>query len=181
VYFSCENLGFGLLIEIADVTQNDAAGDLYVRCDGKDSGLADLAIACHLDLEYGNVSMKSGLAVFSALAHDNLACGLVVIGCLSGHGDPQGEDYLKADCFSSHSAVFEIREFEREELRLEGSPLLISKAKKYVGSGMSINASVSRSTKPVFIRIEGPSSEQVAISTLREYSRYIAALFENFD
>jgi hypothetical protein len=95
--------------------------------------------------------------------------------------DSQADSYLKDDCFSPYSAIFEVREFEQEEFQLQGSPLLISKAKKHVGSGIPINTSVGRPSKPVFLCIEGPSSEQIAIDTLREYSKYIAALFENFD
>lgn len=181
MYFSCENLGIGLLIEITNATQSDAAGDMYVRCEGGDSGLSDLAIACPFDLEYGNVSMKSGLAVFSALAHENLACGLALIVHTSGSGNSQGDNYLKDECFTTYSAVFEVQEFEQEELQLQGNPLLISKAKKHAESGVSINASLSRLSKPVFLRIAGPSSEKIAVDTLRDYSRYIAALFENFD
>ncbi len=82
--------------------------------DGRDKQLSDIATACPLDSKYGDASMEGGLAVFSALAQDNLACGLVMIRRISDHGHSQGDDYLRDECFSPYSAVVLVQELYRQ-------------------------------------------------------------------
>jgi hypothetical protein len=142
-------------------------------------------------------SQESALEVFSALCDEHLQAGIALVGYVSksSHSSHSRTVSEKPDeqksmfetslreeaILSSHSAILEVQQTDREPLRLAGTPLLISRAKKHAETSTSLEvAAVSNLTTP-YLRVEGPSAQQVAIDTIRDYSKYVAALFENFD
>lgn len=79
------------------------------------------------------------------------------------------------------SAVFEVLEDQGATVRISGSPVLLPKAEKNA-PGSEVSISPTKSSRSPEVRIEGPSSVlDVVCVTVREYSVYVAALFENFD
>ena len=151
-----------------------------------------------MDLGYNSsrASQESALAVFSALGDEVLPCGVALVGRVSdlghpGHSEPSRNkpddrwSGLKTSqpgdaIFSSYSAVLEVEQTDQEPLRIKGSRLLLSRAKKHARTSASLEMTVTNLETP-FLRIQGPSAQQVAVDTIRDYSKHVAALFENFD
>ena len=174
----------------------DNEGSIKIRRPGRDDDLADIAIALNLGCNNSRASQESALGVFSALCDELLRAGVALVGYVSGlsQANDSGTASDKPDdqksvfetsllqeaIFSSYSAVLEVLQTDREPLRLTGSPLLVSRAKKHAQPPLSVITTLSRVKMP-WLRIQGPSAQQVALDTIRDYSKYVAALFENFD
>ena len=142
-------------------------------------------------------SFSSALTVFKELAEATLSCGVTLLACtpnldesfsgsassigMIGYYSGLGSRLIRDEAMSTFSAVFEIQESDQEPLRLEGSSLLVAKAKRYVESGKDGMTGVEKSSKSMHLRISGPSAQRIAVDTIREYSNYIAALFDNFN
>ena len=78
------------------------------------------------------------------------------------------------------SAVFEVVYVQAAKLRICGSPVLVPKVQKNA-LGSEAAVSTRKGLRAPEVRIEGVSAVDVAVVTVREYSAYVAALFENFD
>lgn len=128
--------------------------------------------------------------MFDALVNEDLACGLTFIGPNPGDIAASSNDQNCAgneenghgvNVVPAFSAVFDVRERDVEALLLEGSPLLVSRAMKYAESLVKPKTAISSNSDTPRLLVEGPMAVSIAIETIREYSRYVAALFENFD
>jgi hypothetical protein len=166
---------------------------------GEDIEIPNIAIFVPLnnDAKGTKCSFSSALTVFKELAGETLPCGVTLLACTSNLTDsPSGSTssigtlgynsgfrsrQLGDETMSAFSAVFEIQESDQEPLRLEGSSLLVAKAEKYIESPKEVLIGVEKSSKFKYLRISGPTAQHIAIDTIREYSNYIAALFDNFN
>ncbi|KAI1100863.1 hypothetical protein F4804DRAFT_317752 [Jackrogersella minutella] len=81
----------------------------------------------------------------------------------------------------SVSAIFEVSEQMGMATRIEGSLVLVEKARKLTKAGADIHIPRDTLTRASFISIIAPEDGSIACSIIKEYSAYIVALFENFD
>ena len=81
----------------------------------------------------------------------------------------------------SLSALFEIKTTNAEILSLAGGPVLTQKAGNLASTEVKFDGTNIGQRRAPAVRIEGSCAEKVGQDTIIEYSRYIAALFDNFD
>lgn len=84
---------------------------------------------------------------------------------------------------ASVSAIFDVSEGEGGAiLTIEGSPVLVDKARTALpASPADVWQSGGKPSRAPMVSIRGPEAELVACATIRSYSSYVAALFDNFD
>ncbi|KAI1460017.1 hypothetical protein F4805DRAFT_454957 [Annulohypoxylon moriforme] len=180
----------------------DSVGNNYITRRGKDASLAPIAITFPLDAGLSETSFTSAFRVFSLLSKVELPCDLMLVGWTSSDGRIVGRDLWDFSASSlSHiispvlepfkhrdspknlsvSAVFEVSEQVGAPLKIEGSLVLIEKARKLTTTQAEFREPRKELARAPSISITGPEAESFACSVIREYSAYIVALFDNFD
>ena len=81
------------------------------------------------------------------------------------------------------SAVFEVGVTEDDLLTAQGSPVLVSKVMGASERQVRAQAAAgqSRGARAPAVRIEGSGAASIGAKAVESYSRYVAALFDNFD
>ncbi|KAK4943049.1 hypothetical protein LTR10_017248 [Elasticomyces elasticus] len=172
---------------------------------GRDSELSAIAIAFPLDEGLSPDSFEGAFRTFKSLLGTNLGCDITLLGWTAIGGRLVGRDVWdrsgalfakpttapniqQLEQFSDlpegstfpMSAIFEVVEGQAANVRICGSPVLLPKVQKNA-PGWEASTSTRKSLRAPEVRIEGISAVDVAAVTIREYSVYVAALFENFD
>ncbi|KAI1212605.1 uncharacterized protein F4807DRAFT_342599 [Annulohypoxylon truncatum] len=180
----------------------DSAGNNYITRPGKDAGIAPIAIAFPLDGGLSETSFTSAFRVFSLLSKVELSCDLMLVGWTSLDGRVVGRDIWDSSATASPpvvppeleifqqkddpkdmsvSAVFEVSEKKGAALEIDGSPVLVEKARKLATTQANVHEFGKGLIRAPSISIIGPEAESISCSAIREYSAYIVALFDNFD
>lgn len=182
-------------------------GNVYINKQGRDSDLGGIALAFPLDEHKSPQLFVGAFTVFSQLASQDLLCGLTLMGCTSSKEGPIGLDMWEASTgtsaksaspslqldlleqFSSlpnpsdfiFSAVFQVCDIASESSKLDGSFILMAQAQKSVQDLGDVMTHVRDFPRAPRLLIEGCNAEKIAAESIRRYSEYIAALFDNFD
>ncbi|KAI0883744.1 uncharacterized protein GGS22DRAFT_189711 [Annulohypoxylon maeteangense] len=180
----------------------DSAGNNYITRRGKDPSIAPIAITFPLDGSLSETSFTSAFRVFSLLAKVELPCDLLLVGWTSLGERIVGRDIWDSSVTASSqvipselasfqqgddpkdvsvSAVVEVSEQMGAPLRIEGSPVLVKKARRLMTALADVRELGKGLARAPCISITGPEAESIACSIIREYSAYIVALFDNFD
>ena len=165
-------------------------------------GIAPIAIAFPLDGSLSETSFASAFRIFSLLSRVELPCGLALVGWTSLGERIVGRDIWDYSAVApsqaippelelfqqkdnpqdaSVSAVFQVSEEIGAPLKIEGSPVLVEKARKLTTAQTNFHEPGKGLTRAPFITIAGPEAESIACSLIKEYSAYVVALFDNFD
>ncbi|KAI8957735.1 hypothetical protein F5Y11DRAFT_352218 [Daldinia sp. FL1419] len=180
----------------------DQIGNIYMSRSGLDVDIAPIAVTFPLDGGLSVSTFTTAFRIFSLLSEVSLPCSIVIVGwfCLrerqlgkvfwdmSAAGPLQKvpsqlqgfqENIHPKDI--SFSAVCRVTEEEGVPLQLEGSPILIKMARGFMTTEADIDISRWRAPRAPWVTIMGPGAEALALSTIKEYSAYIGAIFNNFD
>ncbi|KAI0897250.1 hypothetical protein F4806DRAFT_461442 [Annulohypoxylon nitens] len=179
----------------------DSAGNNYITRPGKDTGISPIAVAFPLDGS-AKASFTSAFRIFSLLSKLELPCDAMLVGWTSlGEGMIGRDIWFSIDTPSNHgippelvsfkqrdspkdvsvSAVFEVSEQEGVPLKIEGSPVLLEKARNLTKAQTNLRELRSEFARAPYISIVGTEAESIACSIIREYGAYVVALFDNFD
>lgn len=187
--------------------RQDSVGNVYINKYGRDSDLGGIALAFPLDEHKSPQLFVGAFTVFSQLASQDLLCGLTLMGCTSSKEGPIGLEMWAASTgasvkssppspqlgllkqFSSlpsplefvFSAVFQVYDTTSEALKLDGSFILMVQAQKCALDLGGVTTHVRDFPRAPRLLIEGRNAETIATESIRGYSQYIAALFDNFD
>lgn len=176
-------------------------GNNYVTQPGKDTGISPIAIAFPLDGS-AEASFTSAFRIFSLLSKLELPCDVMLVGWTSLGERMIGRDiWFSIDIKSNQavppeletfkqrdspkdvsvSAVFEVSEQEGVPLTIEGSPVILEKARSLTTAQTNLRELIPGLTRVPLISIMGTEAESIACSLIREYGAYVVALFDNFD
>lgn len=189
--------------------QQDNAGNLYLTRSGRDSQLAAMAIEFPVDEGVSPSTFSSAFRVFSHLASEDLICDITLVGWTCLNGKPIGRDLWQSftplkmkqhesvaeapaelDQFASLpnvsdlplSALFAISENEEQALRISGSPVITSATAPSTGDNdVQIVPSPSKPRRAPAVEILGRNAERCSRQMIRDYAKYVVALFDNFD
>ncbi|OTB05027.1 hypothetical protein M426DRAFT_147098 [Hypoxylon sp. CI-4A] len=180
----------------------DSAGNIYIIRRGKDSELAPIAVSFSLDHGPTESIFASAVRIFSILSEADLHCDLMLVGWTYLDSTLVGRELWDKSITTAHngappelnifremespenmpiSAIFEVSEKEGIALRVEGSPILVEKVRKFTTDQTSLHVSEKQLTRAPSVTVVGPGAESIACSMIKEYSAYIVALFDNFD
>lgn len=81
----------------------------------------------------------------------------------------------------SVSAIFEICESADSHLNIRGSPILVEKVKTQAHPDSQAEFHMKQPLRAPEVSIKGLNAEKVARASIKAYSEYISALFDNFD
>ncbi|KIW72213.1 hypothetical protein PV04_00423 [Phialophora macrospora] len=181
----------------------DNAGNIHIWKHGRDPDLANIAIAFQLDENRSKAACQSAFRVFHELQRENLLCGVTLLGWSS-----VGDEYVGRHLWESAglktrnrplnaevqqfsgfadvsafqlSAVFEVAEESQEQLQVEGDRILIEQVQKLSSSPISAKLSPRKRLRAPEVCLRGPGAERVGCEAIKAYSRYIGAMFDNFD
>lgn len=184
-------------------------GNVYINKQGRDSDLGGVALAFPLDEHKSPQLFVGAFTVFSQLASQDLLCGLTLMGCTSSKEGSIGLEMWAASTGASaksaspspspqlgllkqfsnlpnpsdfiFSAVFQVFDTISEALKLDGSFILITQAQKASPDLSDVTTHVRDFPRAPRLLIDGCNAEKIATESIRGYSEYIAALFDNFD
>ncbi|KAK7755052.1 hypothetical protein SLS62_002867 [Diatrype stigma] len=163
------------------------------------------AVAFPLDGNLSEPAFVSAFRVFSLLSREKtMPCGLVLLGWTSLGSETVGRQIWEGSATASPpasppeldqfrtmsdpgdaslSAIFNVSEGGGGAiLTIEGSPVLIDKARTTLpASSAHIRQSGGKPSRAPMVAMTGPEAEVIACATIRSYSAYVAALFDNFD
>ncbi|KAI0438677.1 hypothetical protein F4803DRAFT_534202 [Xylaria telfairii] len=184
----------------------DCAGNVYLSRTAKDHTIANIAIAFPLDVRDSSRSFTDAVLAFGQLRQEDVACGLTLMGYTSLHGEDVGlEAWENAitipgtssalskvplfDQFSkspspstfAFSAIFRISESTDAPLSLFGSSILIAKAQHFVEGREGVRVGTQEFRRAPRLVVEGLGADEVIRKTVCAYSKYVVALFDNFD
>ncbi|RWA08077.1 hypothetical protein EKO27_g7032 [Xylaria grammica] len=192
---------------VADLQQQDSAGNIYLTRSSNDDSLANIAIAFPIDTNDSPQWFASAFSTFDLLSRDNVLCGVTLMGFTSLRGEGVGletwENAIgiipgKPAAFSRLpllaqftkspspttfplSAIFQISESAEAPSSLVGSSLLIAKAQKMLGDQEGVRVCTQEFRRAPRLRVEGPGVAEVSRRIICAYSEYVVALFDNFD
>ncbi|KAI1741290.1 hypothetical protein F4680DRAFT_72940 [Xylaria scruposa] len=183
----------------------DSAGNVGITKPGQDSTLAAIALSFPLD-GCGKSSFVSAFRVFDLLRADHLQCDVTLLGWSSVGERLIGRDIWmvagakkgfvppilsQLERFSdladpstvTFSAIVEVRGDTAVVTEVTGSPILVETAKKHMGARGQLKTTMLEKgpIRAPELRIVGMEAEIVARKLVKDYSEYVAALFENFD
>ncbi|GAW17789.1 hypothetical protein ANO14919_072560 [Xylariales sp. No.14919] len=191
---------------VADLQQQDSAGNVYLTRSSNDDSLANIAIAFPIDTNDSSKWFASAFSAFDLLSRDDVLCGVTLMGFTSLRGEGVGletwENAIdipgKPAAFSKLpllapftkspspttfplSAIFQISESAEAPLSLVGSSLLITKAQKLLGDQEGRRVCTQEFRRAPRLRVEGPGVAEMSRRIICAYSEYVVALFDNFD
>lgn len=187
--------------------RQDSVGNVYINKYGRDSDLGAIALAFPLDVHMSPQLFVGAFTVFSQLASQDLLCGLTLMGCTSWKEGLVGlemwaastDDSVKSASpspqsgmlkqFSSlpspsefvFSAIIQVSDNNSQALKLDGSFILMARAQESVQDLGAVTTHVRDFPRAPRLLIDGCNAEKIATKSIRGYSEYIAALFDNFD
>ena len=181
--------------------QQDNIGNLYITRAGSDPTLSSIALSFPVDSS--TPSFSSALRTFLQLRESSHSCDISLLGWSSPGGSDIGRDVWEGLCSRSagyeqapelkefsgmedvsifpQAAIFDIIETESDPLVLQGSPVLTEAAKRAANKPVTVNAERWSSLRAPVLNIQGQEAVSMAKLAVEEYSRYVAALFENFN
>lgn len=185
------------------IAQQDNVGNIYIDSQGRDPELPPIGLCFPLDSSLSPEAFEGALRVFLVLQSRNLICGISLIGWSSPNGKLLGrevwEGRLSAEALYSTcpdirqfttmtnvdqfslSALFEIVKSQRDAIAIQGSPVLVQKATEVANEAAISKTTVLSPSRAPDVRIDGNLAVPLAISTVELYSKYVQALFDNFD
>ncbi|KAJ9605149.1 hypothetical protein H2200_010539 [Cladophialophora chaetospira] len=185
-----------------DFTQ-DNAGNIHIWKQGRDPGLANIAISFQLDESRSKAACESAFRVFHELQRENLLCGLTLLGWTSVGGPYLGRDVWETatsknrkqpstselEQFSTFenasefqlSAIFEVVEADQEQLQVDGAKVLVDQVQKISSTPMSAKLSSRKQLRAPEVLLKGQGAERIGVEAIKAYSSYIGAMFDNFD
>jgi hypothetical protein len=192
---------------LTDLLQQDSVGNVYINKQGRDCDLGGIALAFPLDEHKSPQLFVGAFTVFSQLASQDLLCGLTLMGYTSSKKGSVGLEMWAASTAASlksvspspqlgclnqfsnlpnppdfiFSAVFQVSDTTSDTLKLDGSFVLMAQAQKSVLDVGDVTTHVRDFPRAPRLLIEGCNAEKIAMESIRRYSEYIAALFDNFD
>ncbi|KAI1464599.1 uncharacterized protein F4812DRAFT_160643 [Daldinia caldariorum] len=180
----------------------DSIGNNYITRGDRDADIAPIAIAFPLDGGLSESAFISAFRLFSLLSEASLPCNLMLVGWTYSGSRLVGQELWELSATTpsyevpselqefqgkaspkdvSFSAIFQASEEKRTPLRIDGSPVLVEKARKLTTVQADVRQSHKKTVRAPWISITGPGAEDVAMEAIKEYSAYIVALFDNFD
>lgn len=96
---------------------------------------------------------------------------------------PDLKQFSSMDSFSSFgmSALFEIVVTQEATISIRGGPILVQKAANAAQRPVKTQSEGQTPRRAPEVKIEGREAVSVGRATVELYSKYIAALFDNFD
>lgn len=183
---------------------------MYVTKPGSDPSLTSIGIsagACPGDASSSqgrwrhSLTSAAAAGVLRRLQDEPLLCGVTLIGWEPAGGRDAWVSAARADkghvtttahdldpASVSFAAIIDVvvDEDDGEDeaaggLRIVGSPVLVEQASRIAPPGAVFEARGTTVVRAPEVRIVGQDAERVACALVREYSKYIGALFDNFD
>ncbi|EXJ83054.1 hypothetical protein A1O1_06672 [Capronia coronata CBS 617.96] len=182
----------------------DNIGNIYITRPGRDHELSSICLTFPLDEPDEHLAFSGAFQAFSHFESHGLKTDLTLLGWTSTDGKLGGRDFWDTFVFKkepvgqqvahlqqfeglpdpsnfSSSAMIEIQEYTGRDLTVSGSPVLVTRVKKLAPDHCKIGSSSRKASRAPEILIQGEGAEDLAQRLIRDYSDYIAALFENFD
>lgn len=79
----------------------------------------------------------------------------------------------------SFSAIIDVLNNDTECIELSGSPILVNHARKHARDAViEVKGAIVRAPE---LRVVGKGAEEVAYLLVKDYSKYVGALFDNFE
>ena len=170
---------------------------------GSDPELASISIGFPLDSVPTKDSFPGALKVFHHIAQCDTSCGITFVGWSSPGGSIVGEqvwdgqlstsaayekcpelkEFSNLDGVShfSFSALFEIIEQDQDSLLAHGSPVMTQRLHFATGLPWEKGTQGSPLRRVPTVVLEGNKAVSAGLLAVKDYSNYVAALFENFD
>ncbi|KAI0520981.1 hypothetical protein F5B22DRAFT_597096 [Xylaria bambusicola] len=186
--------------------EQDSAGNIYLTRLSNDHSLASIAIAFPIDTNGSPQWFASAFSTFNLLSRDDVLCGITLMGFTSLRGEGVGLETWENAIdipgkpaaltrlpllaqFAKYpspanfpfSAILQISESAEAPLSLVGSSLLTAKAQKILGDQEASRVCTQEFRRAPRLRVEGPGVVEVSRRIICAYSKYVAALFDNFD
>jgi hypothetical protein len=186
--------------------QQDNIGNIYITRCGSDLELASIALGFPLDSIPAEDTFPGAFKVFQEIAEIKTRCSVTLVGWAAPSSCNLGEEvwdgristsvgYARAPelkLFSNleepstfpFSALFQIIEEEQLELdslTAQGSPVITQRLHLVTSLPLKVENGGSLPQRVPFISLRGKSAVSVGKLVVKDYSNYVAALFENFD
>ena len=156
-----------------------------------------------MDENRSKAACESAFRVFYELQRENLLCGVTLLGWTSvGNAylgrdiwetaisntrkrpsTPELEQFSAFEDASSFqlSAIFEIVEQEQEQINVEGAKVLVDQIKELLSTPVSAKLSSRMQLRAPEVCLKGHGAERVGVEAIKAYSKYVGAMFDNFD